>query len=184
MSGSTGHLKAKFVGNHGDKLTVGRLAAGAVNGVSEIGVQNIYVSAVPSHLYGMANGALYSGTGGIILLGHTGIQLLCHCIDDFRILYGHHDRISQIMVTFYMSRNADLVKDFRDLDPERRIGGFAFKMFALHGIEGVDAFDHLSFVERGNCKIGGSLIDQFPFKAGYWAGSGDYVHGLFCGGVF
>ena len=50
MSGSTGHLKAKFVGNHGDKLTVGRLAAGAVNGVSEIGVQNIYVSAVPSHL--------------------------------------------------------------------------------------------------------------------------------------
>ena len=47
-------LQAKLIGNHGNKLRIGGFSTSVVDGVSEIRIQNIDISPVPSHFNGMA----------------------------------------------------------------------------------------------------------------------------------
>ena len=53
-------MEAKTVADHSDKFRVGRLAAGIVDGITKIGVQNIHVATVPSNLNCVADGAFHA----------------------------------------------------------------------------------------------------------------------------
>ncbi len=58
----SGHFKrqAKLIAEHSDKLTVGRLSAGIMDGIAKISVERIYIAPVPRNLNGMADGPLHS----------------------------------------------------------------------------------------------------------------------------
>ena len=40
-------MQPKSIGNHGNKFTVSRFASCIVDGVSEIGIQDIHIASVP-----------------------------------------------------------------------------------------------------------------------------------------
>ena len=65
-------IQPHLIGDHGDELAVGGLAAQVVDGVAEIRVQGIHIAPVPCHLDGVADGALYSAGGGVVFLGDLG----------------------------------------------------------------------------------------------------------------
>ena len=46
------HLQTQFIGNHGDELAVRGLAPRIVNGVTEIRIQHIHLTAIPSDFDG------------------------------------------------------------------------------------------------------------------------------------
>lgn len=50
--------QAQLIGDHSDELAVGRLSPAIVNGKAKVGIEHVYVAAIPCYLDGMANGAL------------------------------------------------------------------------------------------------------------------------------
>ena len=53
-------FEPQIIGDHRDKLRVGRLAAVVLDGVAEIGIEHVHVPAVPGHLNGVADGTLHA----------------------------------------------------------------------------------------------------------------------------
>ena len=87
-----------LIGDHGDKLAVGGLAPGRVDGVAEVVLQHLHISPVPRHLDGMADRPFHPGRGGLILFGNTGIELLGNGREDVLIGNDHQDRFPEIVV--------------------------------------------------------------------------------------
>ena len=117
------HLQTQFIGNHGDELAVRGLAPRIVNGITEIRIQNIHITAIPSDFDRMANGAFHTGARGLVLLCHTRIKLFCHRIDNLRVFDGHDDGIPKIVVSLNVGRHANLVQDLRDLNAQVAAAG-------------------------------------------------------------
>ena len=71
-------FEAEIICNHGDKFAVGRLAPIVLNGVSEVGIEGVNISSVPSYFDCMANRPLYSGGGGGVFFRNGGVKYLCN----------------------------------------------------------------------------------------------------------
>ena len=107
--------EAKLVGDHGDELGVGGLAALAADGVAEVAVESVNVAAIPGDLDSVANGALDAGGGGVEGARNTGIDELGHVIDNIGIGDGHADGAAEIIKTLDVSGDSEIVKGFGDL---------------------------------------------------------------------
>ena len=118
MSGDVVHLEAELVGDHRNKFAVRRLATGIMYRISEIGIQDVHVAAVPCDLDRVPNRTLDARARCLILLCNARVKLLCDGIDDFRLLDCHDDRVPQIVVTLDVGGNADLVQNLRDLNAQ------------------------------------------------------------------
>ena len=67
----------------------------------------------------MADGAFHTRGRGVVVLGHAGIKLLGHSVDDIGRAHRHQNGITEIVVSLDMGRNADLVQNLRHLDFQR-----------------------------------------------------------------
>ena len=73
-------FKTKVIGYHSNKFRVCGLSAAVLNCVSEVGVQRINVTSVPSNLNSMSDSAFYTGGCGLISLCNSGVEHLCYGI--------------------------------------------------------------------------------------------------------
>ena len=64
-----------------------------MDGIAEIGVENIHVSPIPGDLDRVPDGALHPRGGGPVLLGDGGIQALRNRVDDLLVFNRHEDRV-------------------------------------------------------------------------------------------
>ena len=85
-------IQPHLIGDHGDELTVGGLAAQVVDGVAEIRVQGIHIAPVPCHLDGVADGALHPAGGGVVFLGNLRVEALGDGVDVLRLIHGEQGR--------------------------------------------------------------------------------------------
>ena len=93
-------IQSHLIGDHGDELAVGGLAAQVVDGVAEIRVQGIHIAPVPCHLDGVADGALHPAGGGVVFLGNLRVEALGDGVDVLRLIHGEQDGIPQELVAF------------------------------------------------------------------------------------
>ena len=98
-------IQPHLVGNHGNELAVGGLAAQVVDGVAEVAVQGVHIAPVPCHLDGMADGALHPAGGGAVFLGDFRVEALGHSVDVLRLVHGEQDGIPQELVALDMGRH-------------------------------------------------------------------------------
>ena len=104
------------VGDHRDKLAVGRLAAAVLDGVAEVGIEHLDVAPVPRDLNRMADGAFDAGRSRLKIIGDCRVELFGNRVDDLHILQRENNRPTQVMVPFNVGRDANLVQDVGDDD--------------------------------------------------------------------
>ena len=98
-------IQPHLIGDHGNELAVGGLAAQVVDGVAEVAVQGVHIAPVPCHLNGMADGALHPAGGGAVALGDLRVQALGHRVDILRLVHREQNGVPQKLVTLDVSRN-------------------------------------------------------------------------------
>ena len=98
-------IQPHFVSNHRNELRVGGFSAQVMDGVAEVAVEGVHVSPVPSHLDGVADGALHPAGGGAVFLGDFRVEALGHGVDIFRLVHGEQDGIPQELVALDMRRH-------------------------------------------------------------------------------
>ena len=91
-------IQPHLVGDHRDELRVGGFAAQVMDGVAEVAVESIYISPVPCHLDGVADGALHAAGGGAVFLGNFRVEAFGHSVDVLRLVHGEQDGIPQELV--------------------------------------------------------------------------------------
>ena len=91
-------IQPHFVSDHRDEFAVGGLAPQVVDGIAEVAVEGIHIAPVPSHLDGVADGALHPAGGGAVFLGDFRVQTLGHSVDILRLVHGEQDGIPQELV--------------------------------------------------------------------------------------
>ena len=64
----------------------------------------------------MADGPFHPGAGGVVFLGHRGVEHFGDSIDHIDVLNGHHNGIPKILIAFDVCRHADVVDHFGDPD--------------------------------------------------------------------
>ena len=107
--------QSQIVGNHGNELRIGGLAAAVLDGVAEIGVERVDVAAIPRDLDGVADGSLHTAGGGAEFLGDGGIEDLRDRIDDVIIVDRHDNGEAKILIALDVRGYADLMNDLGDL---------------------------------------------------------------------
>ena len=112
------HLQSQLVGDHGDEFAVGGLAPAPLDGVAEVAVQHLYVASVPRHLDRVAYRSFDARGSRFVFLRDSGVELLCHGVDDLGLLDGQDDGVTQIMVAFDMGGDSYLVQDLCHLQLE------------------------------------------------------------------
>ena len=69
-----------------------------MDGIAEVAVEGVYVSPVPRHLDGVADGAFHPAGGSAVFLGDFRVQALGHSVDVLRLVHGEQDGIPQELV--------------------------------------------------------------------------------------
>ncbi len=85
-----------------------------MDGVSEVGVEDINIASVPSHFNSVSDRPFHTGRSRFILLGNRRIKLFGDRIDDLRMFDGHYDGVTQIVIALDVCRYADLMENVRD----------------------------------------------------------------------
>ena len=62
-------IQPHLISYHCDELAVGGFTPQVMDGIAEVAVEGVYVSPVPCHLDGVADGALHPAGGGAVFLG-------------------------------------------------------------------------------------------------------------------
>ena len=119
-------MELELVRNERNKLRIGGLALGGINGVAKEALQGIQVSPVPGHFDGMADGTLHPGRRGLEGFRHLGVQNFRDSVDHIHIVDGDDDGFAQVLVALDVGRHADLVDVW--LPPHR---GFCRQFIAL-----------------------------------------------------
>ena len=91
-------IQPHLVRNHCDELTIGGLAPQVMDGITEVAVEGVHIATVPSHLDGVADGALHPAGGGAVFLGDFRVQTFGHSVDVLRLVHGEQDGIPQELV--------------------------------------------------------------------------------------
>ena len=98
-------IQPHFVSYHRNELAVGGFSAQVVDGIAEVAVEGGHVSPVPSHLDGVADGALHPAGGGAVFLGDFRVEALGHSVDILRLVHGEQDGIPQELVALDVGRD-------------------------------------------------------------------------------
>ena len=98
-------IQPHLVGNHRNELRVRWFSPQVMDGVAEVAVEGIHIAPVPSHLDGVADGALHPAGGGAVFLGDFRVQTLGHSVDILRLVHGEQDGIPQELVAFDVGRD-------------------------------------------------------------------------------
>ncbi len=91
-------IQPHLIGNHRDELRVGRFPSQVMDGIAKVAVEGVYVSPVPRHLDGVADGAFHPAGGSAVFLGNLRVQALGHSVDVLRLVHGEQDGIPQELV--------------------------------------------------------------------------------------
>ena len=132
-------FQSEIIRNHGDKFTVGGLAAVVLNGRSEIGIECIHVASVPRDLDRMADGTLDAACRSLIFLCNRRVEDLSDRVDDVGILDGKEDRRAEILISLYVGGNTDLMNYSCDLS--FYVGSFIFIRFRDRGLSWITGFE-------------------------------------------
>ena len=100
-------MQLQLVCDQGNKFGIGGLPLGIADRVSEKSLKGVQVASVPGYFDGVADGALYSGRGGLEGLGHLGIEDFRDRVDHVHIVHGDDDRLPQVLIAFDMGRDAN-----------------------------------------------------------------------------
>ena len=147
------HLQSQLIRDHRDEFAVGGLAAAALDGVAEVGVEHLHVASVPRDLDRVTDGALHPRRRRVILFRDGGVELLGHGVDDLRLLDGKDDGVAQIMVALDMGGDSYLVQDLRHLQLEAAavktdLPDAAFGFLPLTLRQPHDVFRQIAEIER------------------------------------
>lgn len=121
---SYGNFQPDLISDESDEFTVRGLSLAIAYGVSEIPLDHIQITPVPSNLDSVADCTLNSTGGGAETPGHLGVQLLGDCFDKGLVVNDQEDRFTQIIVALDMGRDTDLVDDGGDVLREVELAGF------------------------------------------------------------
>ena len=98
-------IQPHLVGDHRNELRVRWFSPQVMDGVAEVAVEGIHIAPVPSHLDGVADGALHPAGGGAVFLGDFRVEALGHGVDILRLVHGEQDGIPQELVALDMGRD-------------------------------------------------------------------------------
>ena len=104
-------LHGKLIRHQGDELAVGGLFLGNRYPAAESAVKGINSPPAPSHLDGMADGALDLAGAGIEAPRDRRVQVLGNAVDAIRLLDDQLDRLAQELIALDMRRNAKAEED-------------------------------------------------------------------------
>ena len=108
-------FQSQIIRNHSNKLAIRGLSTIILNGVPKVGVEGIHVAPIPGHLDGVADGALHTGGGGGVLLGHRGVEHLGHGVDHVGVLHRQQYGGAEVLVALDVGGHPDLVDDLGHL---------------------------------------------------------------------
>ena len=91
-------IQPHLIRNHRDELAVGGFSAQVMDGIAEVAIEGVYVSPVPRHLDGVADGPLHAAGGSAVFLGDFRVQALGHSVDVLRLVHGEQNGIPQELV--------------------------------------------------------------------------------------
>ena len=91
-------IQPHLIRDHCNELAVGGFSAQVMDGITEVAVEGVHITPVPSHLDGVADGALHPAGGGAIFLGDFRVQALGDGVDVLRLVHGEQDGIPQELV--------------------------------------------------------------------------------------
>ena len=109
-------IQPHLIGDHCNELRVRWFSAQVVDGITEVAVEGVHVSPVPSHLDGVADGALHAaGSGTVFRIGN-----LPNCCEVFSVLHRYRRKLFIVPLLYQMPGHISIDKSLKSDNSKKK----------------------------------------------------------------